>query len=57
VHPHRLDQTTTATLMDAPTIKPKFLPNAHDLGLVAVGFSGGQVRPPHITQPLDSADA
>jgi len=29
--------------MDAPTIQPKFLANASDLGLVAVGFSGGQV--------------
>lgn len=29
--------------MDAPTIQPKFLKNASDLGLVAVGFSGGQV--------------
>lgn len=26
------------------TIKPKFLANATDLGVVAVGFSGGQVR-------------
>ena len=29
--------------MDAPTIQPKFLPNGNELGLVAVGFSGGQV--------------
>lgn len=30
--------------MDPPTIKPKFLPKGNALGLVAVGFSGGQVR-------------
>lgn len=29
--------------MDAPTIRPKFLPKPDELGLVAVGFSGGQV--------------
>ncbi|USP80115.1 arginase [Curvularia clavata] len=27
-----------------PTIQPKFLPNRHDLGIVAVGFSGGQPK-------------
>lgn len=30
--------------MDAPTLQPKFLKNGTDLGIVAVGFSGGQVR-------------
>ena len=30
--------------MDAPTIQPKFLKNVTDLGIVAVGFSGGQVN-------------
>jgi hypothetical protein len=30
--------------MDAPTLQPKFLKNGSDLGIVAVGFSGGQVR-------------
>ena len=29
--------------MDAPTIQPKFLSKHDELGLVAVGFSGGQV--------------
>jgi len=29
--------------MDPPTISPKFLPTQTELGLVAVGFSGGQV--------------
>lgn len=36
--------TEYSTTMDAPTIRPKFLKNGHELGLVAVGFSGGQVR-------------
>ncbi|GAB7360858.1 hypothetical protein MBLNU230_g0844t1 [Neophaeotheca triangularis] len=31
--------------MDASTIKPKFLSNSDELGLVAVGFSGGQCKP------------
>jgi arginase len=29
--------------MDAPTIQPKFLKKGNELGIVAVGFSGGQV--------------
>ncbi|KAI4769675.1 Ureohydrolase, partial [Aureobasidium sp. EXF-8846] len=28
--------------MDAPTLQPKFLPSRNELGLVAVGFCGGQ---------------
>jgi hypothetical protein len=35
----------------APTLKPKFLPNVTDLGVVAVGFSGGQVSPPRHPWP------
>ncbi|KAL1793840.1 hypothetical protein ACET3X_007261 [Alternaria dauci] len=31
-------------MTSAPTQQPKFLPNRHDLGLVAVGFSGGQPK-------------
>ncbi|RMZ72069.1 arginase [Pyrenophora seminiperda CCB06] len=31
-------------MTSAPTIQPKFLPNRHDLGIVAVGFSGGQPK-------------
>jgi len=31
-------------MTSAPQIQPKFLPSRHDLGVVAVGFSGGQVR-------------
>ncbi len=39
------DASRSATAsMDAPTIQPKFLPKRDELGLVAVGFSGGQVR-------------
>lgn len=30
--------------MDAPSLQPKFLPSRSELGLVAVGFNGGQVR-------------
>ena len=32
-----------ADTMDAPTLQPKFLANGNDIGMVAVGFSGGQV--------------
>jgi hypothetical protein len=35
---------STSLTMDAPTIQPKFLKNGSDLGIVAVGFSGGQVN-------------
>ncbi|KAI9725077.1 MAG: A-agglutinin attachment subunit precursor [Candelaria pacifica] len=28
-----------------PTVQPKFLPTSNDLGVVAVGFSGGQGKP------------
>ncbi len=35
--------------MDASTIQPKFLKNHNDLGLIAVGFSGGQVIRTHET--------
>lgn len=38
--------------MDAPTIQPKFLKNGTDLGIVAVGFSGGQVREYYIHRKL-----
>ncbi|OCK85152.1 Ureohydrolase [Lepidopterella palustris CBS 459.81] len=31
-------------MTSAPTITPKFLPSRHDLGVVAVGFSGGQTK-------------
>lgn len=31
-------------MTSAPTLQPKFLPNRHDLGVVAVGFSGGQTK-------------
>jgi len=38
--------------MDASTIQPKFLKNADDLGLVAVGFSGGQCKPGTDAAPM-----
>lgn len=31
-------------MTSAPGIEPKFLPSRHDLGVVAVGFSGGQPK-------------
>ncbi|KAH7350287.1 hypothetical protein BKA66DRAFT_516456 [Pyrenochaeta sp. MPI-SDFR-AT-0127] len=31
-------------MTSAPSIEPKFLPNRHDLGVVAVGFNGGQPK-------------
>jgi hypothetical protein len=36
--------STQPTMSAAPTIQPNFLPSRHDVGVVAVGFSGGQVR-------------
>ena len=42
---HTFDaDSSSSENMDAPTIQPKFLPGRNELGLVAVGFSGGQVR-------------
>ena len=38
-----LDSSSSSEIMDAPTIQPKFLAKGNELGLVAVGFSGGQV--------------
>jgi len=32
-------------MTSAPTLQPKFLPSRNELGLVAVGFSGGQCKP------------
>ncbi len=34
----------TAEVVNTSMVKPKFLVNQLDLGVVAVGFSGGQVR-------------
>ena len=39
------NRISTTVNMDAPTITPKFLTKGNELGLVAVGFSGGQVSP------------
>lgn len=38
--------------MDAPTLQPKFLKNGSDLGIVAVGFSGGQVCNSHLNTTI-----
>ncbi|EME42513.1 hypothetical protein DOTSEDRAFT_73379 [Dothistroma septosporum NZE10] len=38
--------------MDAPTIHNKFLSRGNELGLVAVGFSGGQCRPGTDAAPM-----
>ncbi|KAI9658591.1 MAG: Arginase, catabolizes arginine to ornithine and urea [Bathelium mastoideum] len=43
--------------MDAPTIQPKFLPNSNELGLIAVGFSGGQCKPGVDAAPMALIDA
>ena len=32
-------------MTSAPTLQPKFLPTCSELGIVAVGFSGGQCKP------------
>jgi hypothetical protein len=37
------DSSSSSEIMDAPTIQPKFLKKGNELGIVAVGFSGGQV--------------
>ncbi|KAL9049297.1 MAG: hypothetical protein Q9162_007290 [Coniocarpon cinnabarinum] len=36
----------------APTLQPKFLPKRNHLGLVAVGFSGGQCKPGTDAAPM-----
>ncbi|RMX77605.1 hypothetical protein D0869_09753 [Hortaea werneckii] len=38
--------------MDAPTLQPKFLANGNDIGMVAVGFSGGQCKPGTDAAPM-----
>lgn len=38
--------------LNTSMIKSKFLSNPEDLGVVAVGFSGGQVRSFSLLQPL-----
>lgn len=38
-----LVKLSPSNMTSAPHIQPKFLPNRYDLGVVAVGFSGGQV--------------
>ncbi|KAF2152475.1 Ureohydrolase [Myriangium duriaei CBS 260.36] len=43
--------------MDAPTIRSKFLPTNDELGLVAVGFSGGQCKPGVDAAPMALIEA
>ncbi|PNS20735.1 Arginase [Sphaceloma murrayae] len=43
--------------MDAPTLRPKFLPSHNELGLVAVGFSGGQCKPGVDAAPMALIEA
>lgn len=43
--------------MDAPTIRSKFLPSNDELGLVAVGFSGGQCKPGVDAAPMALIEA
>ena len=38
-------------MTSAPTLQPKFLPSRDQLGLVSVGFSGGQVYINHLLIP------
>ena len=38
------DRKKHTVMTSAPTLQPKFLPARNQLGLVSVGFSGGQVR-------------
>jgi len=44
-------------MTSAPTLQPKFLPNRHDLGVVAVGFSGGQTKPGVDAAPMALIEA
>lgn len=39
-----LVKLSPSNMTSAPHIQPKFLPNRYDLGVVAVGFSGGQPK-------------
>ncbi|KAJ4383235.1 hypothetical protein N0V86_001279 [Didymella sp. IMI 355093] len=41
----------------APSIQPKFLPNRQDVGVVAVGFSGGQPKPGVDAAPMALIEA
>lgn len=43
--------------MDAPKHHSKFLSKGNELGLVAVGFSGGQVRPSYKCATLPATDS
>ena len=42
------DSLSSSEIMDAPTLQPKFLAKGNGIGIVAVGFSGGQVSTSHV---------
>jgi len=44
-------------MTSAPSKQPKFLPNHNDLGIVAVGFSGGQPKPGVDAAPIALIEA
>jgi hypothetical protein len=48
--------SSSSEIMDAPTIQPKFLAKGNELGLVAVGFSGGQASKPQPISLLTISD-
>ena len=52
----RREQLPTS-MTSAPTLQPKFLPKRDELGLVAVGFSGGQCKPGVDAAPLALMEA
>ncbi|KAF1984394.1 Ureohydrolase [Aulographum hederae CBS 113979] len=44
-------------MTSAPTLQPKFLPTSNELGVVAVGFSGGQCKPGVDAAPMALIEA
>ncbi|KAF2739530.1 Ureohydrolase [Polyplosphaeria fusca] len=44
-------------MTSAPSVEPKFLPTRHNLGVVAVGFSGGQPKPGVDAAPMALIEA
>ncbi|KAF2455393.1 hypothetical protein BDY21DRAFT_350714 [Lineolata rhizophorae] len=44
-------------MTSAPTLQPKFLPSRNELGVVAVGFSGGQTKPGVDAAPMALIEA
>jgi len=46
-----------SNMTSAPTLQPKFLPTRNQLGVVAVGFSGGQCKPGVDAAPMALIEA